>query len=657
VFFQRLWRAHALGVLAVLIVVGVVYAQTLGFGFVWDDDQIIYGRIEYHSPSRWLEAVRQPLDFSPNYFRPLALSSLLVQLWVWKANPAPFHAANVLIHLVNTALVCALGLRLLGGRWQGMLAGALYGVHPALVESVAFVSSRYDLLATLFLLLALWLEGRLQGAARVAGVATAFLLALLCKEMALTLPLVMLMWQLARRSDGSERIGVGSLLRRECALYAGLAVALGVYFALRYAALGYLFTALPENLQIDAGTPLQHLLLVGRTLTTLVGLAVFPFFSITPAHHSELPIPLSDGWAWAQLAIAVAVVAGVGWTVRRQPRMGWLLGAGLVALLPVLNLRPLEFAFGIFTAERFLTFPLALIVLGLVVGLLGRASARRVQAIQGGMVGYCAALLLTTVYNLPNWRDAESFWNWFTVAAPRSPTGYNNMSDLYNKQGRHTEALEYAEKAIQVAPRSGMGYVNKGVALLRLGDPDAAIALFRQATEIEPHNIVGWNNLAVMLTERGELEEAECIIRERVLGRTPKFYGHQALGLLYARKARLDLAEAEFRAAYALIPNPTGTAAEQGLRELQQASKWIAAAHHWMNQHDLALAEAHLQAAAQRDPDRVAYGVALARLRILQNRPAEAKQVLNDLRERGYRDGTLDALLTEAEQMLAKRPK
>ena len=89
------------------------------------------------------------------------------------------------------------GARLLGGRWQGVLAGALYGVHPALVESVAFVSSRYDLLATLFLLLALWLEGRLQGAARVAGVAVAFLLALLCKEVALTLPLVMLLWQLA----------------------------------------------------------------------------------------------------------------------------------------------------------------------------------------------------------------------------------------------------------------------------------------------------------------------------------------------------------------------------------------------------------------------------------------------------------------------------
>lgn len=652
VFFKGMLRAHGLGVLIVLVLVGVLYASTLSFGFVWDDEQLIYGRVDYQSPARWWEAVRQPLDFSPNYFRPLALSCLLVQIWVWGANPMPFHAANVVLHLLNTALVCVLGRRVLGGRWQGLLVGALYGVHPALVESVAFVSSRYDLMATLFLLLALWLEGQLRGAGRVVGVSAAFLLALLSKEVALTLPVVMLFWHLAQREGDGKRVGVGSLIRRERALYLGLVGALGIYFAIRYAALGYLFTAPPEGLQIEAGTPLQHLLLIGRTLTTLIALALFPFFSITPVHHSELPIPLSDGWAWAQLAMAAAVVAGVGWAVRRQPRAGWLLAAGLVGLLPVLNLRPMEFAYGIFTAERFLTFPLALLLLG---GMgCWQARAWTTPRAQSAVLGYGVALLLTTAYNLPNWRDAESFWKWVTVAAPRSPIGYSNLSDLYNKQGRYQEALEYAEQAIQVAPRSGMGYVNKGVALLRLGDPEAAITLFRKATEIEPSNIIGWNNLAVMLAERDAFEESERIIRERLLGRTPKFYGHQALGLLYMRKARLDLAESEFRKAYALVPNPAGSVPEQVLRELEQASKWIAAAHHWMNEGDLALAEAHLQAAAQRAPDRIAYGIALGRLRVLQNRPAEAKRVLTELVESGYRDERINALLAEANRRQAK---
>lgn len=643
------------GALAIVVVVGALYAQTLRFGFVWDDDQVIYGRVDYQSPARWLEAVRQPLDFSPNYFRPLALSSLLLQIWIWKDAPAPFHAANVLIHLLNTALVAALGLRLMRGRWEGLLAGALYGVHPALIESVAFVSSRYDLTATLFLLTALWLEVRLKGIARLLGVGAAFLLALLCKEMALTLPLVMLAWQAGRLPDGSWRERLRTLWHTERALYATLAVSVALYFGVRYAALGYLFTQPIGDSQIDAGTPLQHLLLVARTLTTLAGLAIFPFFSITPAHHSELPIPLSDGWAWAQLAIAGLIIAGTVWLARRRPLQGGLVLAAWMSLLPVLNLRPLEFAYGVFTAERFLTFPLALAVLGLCGWLASLARARTPAIALVGAWG--VGLMITTAYNLPNWRDAETFWKWITVASPRSPIGFSNLSDLYHRAGRYTESLEYAEKAIQVAPRSGMGYVNKGVALLQLGDADSAIELFRQGVAIEPDNTTGWNNLAVMLSERGEHEEAERIIKQHVLGRTPKHMGHQALGLIYSRRARLDLAEAEFRKAYALLPNPAGSVAEQGLQQLQSASKWIAAAHHWMNEGNLALAETHLQAAARRDPDKIAYGVALSRLRILQQRPAEAIQTLDELRARGYNAPIIEQLLAEARGMQSGRSK
>ncbi|OYT68275.1 MAG: hypothetical protein CFK48_12065 [Armatimonadetes bacterium CP1_7O] len=73
-----------------------------------------------------------------------------------------------------------------------------------------------------------------------------------------------------------------------------------------------------------------------------------------------------------------------------------------------------------------------------------------------------------------------------------------------------------------------------------------------------------------------------------------------------------------------------------------------------MNRGELALAEVHLQAAAQRDPDKIAYGIALSRLRILQKRPAEAKRLLMEIQANGYSDPTLVRLLNEAEQMLRK---
>ncbi len=649
-----------LGTLAVLIVVGALYAPTLEFKFVWDDDQVVYGRVDYRTPARWLEAVRQPLDFSPNYWRPLALSSLLVQLWLWQDNPVPFHGANVLLHLLNTALVCALALRLLQGHWLGLLLGMLYGVHPALVESVAFVSSRYDLMATLFLLLALGLEGWLRGTGRVVGVSGAFLLALLSKEMALMFPLVLLAWHLARL-EGNLRERAKQLWHAERGLYGALGLVLVLYLGMRYATLGYLLTEPAPGVQIEAGTPLQHLLLIGRTLTTLVGLAVFPFVSITPAHHSELPVPISDGWAWAQLILAAGVVVSLIGLVRRVPRAGWLFVAGLISLLPVLNLRPLEFAEGIYTAERFLTFPLALVVLGVGQWVVvrqatprkeqeRRVAEKRVRAFAVGALAWGAGALLTIALTLPNWRDAESLWRWLTRASPRSPIGFANLADLYNKTGRYDEALHYAEKAIEVAPHNAMGYVNKGVALLRLGNPEQATALFRQATQIDPHNVIAWNNLAMMIAEQGSYAEAEQILKQYVLGKPPKFLAHQGLGLIYSRGARLDLAEQEFQRAYDLMTNPRDSVAESALKQLRDASKWIAAAHHWMNQNDLELAERHLRAAAVRDPNRVDYGVALARLRLLQNRPAEAAQLLRELQSQGYRHPTIDALLAEAQR-------
>ncbi|MFQ3610646.1 MAG: hypothetical protein SNJ72_04030, partial [Fimbriimonadales bacterium] len=230
---QLVW----LGAGGVLAMVALLYLQTLQFGFVWDDDQILYARPDYQTPTRWLEAVRQPLDFSPNYFRPLALTSLLVQIWLWGDNPMPFHLANLLIHLVNTGLVMLLAGRWFGRGWAVVAVGALYGLHPALVESVAFVSSRYDLLTTTFLLIALLSEMILTGWKRLVGVGVSFLLALLCKEMAVVLWLLLPFWLWVKR-----RVGLVPSASPVPALPL-FGVLLGVslvYLGVRYLSLGYL---------------------------------------------------------------------------------------------------------------------------------------------------------------------------------------------------------------------------------------------------------------------------------------------------------------------------------------------------------------------------------------------------------------------------------
>ncbi|GBC93948.1 Beta-barrel assembly-enhancing protease [bacterium HR15] len=656
-----------LGWAVVPALVIVCYLPALTFGFVWDDEQMLFGRADYHDPSRWLQVVRQPLDFSPNYFRPLALSTLLVQIWLWRDNPMPFHLLNVLLHGLNTVLVMALAWRLLRSEWGTVLAGLLYGLHPALTESVAFIASRYDLAVTTFLLLALMLSTS-AWRWRSVGVALCFLLAALCKEMAIVLPLLLPAWQFAlshrAHPDLNRRARLRQMAQAEWPTYLALIVAGLLYLGLRYASLGYLHQSPSAESRIDPGSPIQHLLLIGRTFTTLIGLVFFPFFSISPAHHTTLPIPLNDWVAWVQLTSMLSAIVVLVWLTRRVPMVGWLFVAGAMSLLPVLNIRPLEMAKGIYTAERFLTFPLVLFVLGVAAAWRERSSkwqAGRVANREGRigslllLMSLCLWLVMAVVVilqNLPNWKENRTLWEWMTRASPRSPIGYSNLADTYNKLGRYEDALKAAERAIQIAPYSGMGWVNKGVALLKLGHPQEAEAHFRKATELEPENVIGWNNLAIMLSDRGEFIEAERIVRQHVLGRTPRFMGHQALGILYLKQGRPDLAEPELERALQALPFPQGSLPTQLLQEARRPNLWLAAAERMIQRGDLATAARLCQRAEQLGADRIALAYVRGKLLIAQGRPKEAERLARELIDYGLNDPRLYAVLRAAAQSL-----
>ena len=70
-------------------------------------------------------------------------------------NPGGHHLTNVLFHTANTLLLFLLLRSLTGSLWRSMLVAALFALHPAHVESVAWISERKDVLSAFFGLLAL----------------------------------------------------------------------------------------------------------------------------------------------------------------------------------------------------------------------------------------------------------------------------------------------------------------------------------------------------------------------------------------------------------------------------------------------------------------------------------------------------------------------
>jgi hypothetical protein len=137
-------------------------------------------------------------DLAILYFRPLVVLSFLWDRALWDLSPAGYHLTNLLLHAVTTLLFLAIARRLLASEFAARTGASLFAVHPCHTEAILWVSGRTDLMAGLCFALAIWLylRGRAADRLRSGWFGLCLLacgLALAAKEMALTLPAVLLL--------------------------------------------------------------------------------------------------------------------------------------------------------------------------------------------------------------------------------------------------------------------------------------------------------------------------------------------------------------------------------------------------------------------------------------------------------------------------------
>ena len=181
-----------------LLVAGLTFLAflpVLSNGFVnWDDNFYVTENPDIRGWS--LHNVGQVLSTSyVGVWVPLTMLSYMADYSLFGLHPAGCHAVNLLLHCVNAALVFLLLFGLTGRKSAALIACLLWAVHPLRVESVAWISERKDVLSALGYLLSLdlYLLYRLKRRKELfllCGVA--FIVALLAKPMAISLPLILL---------------------------------------------------------------------------------------------------------------------------------------------------------------------------------------------------------------------------------------------------------------------------------------------------------------------------------------------------------------------------------------------------------------------------------------------------------------------------------
>ena len=509
------WR----GVLAagwLLLASLAVYVPLRSAGFVWDDDQYVTAN-RHLADAAGLARIWLDPRATPQYY-PLVHTGYWLEHRLWGLEPRGYHVTNVLLHAL-----CAVGLWrvLLRLRAPGALfAASLFAVHPVMVESVAWITERKNVLSLAFALasLAAYLRfappegaapepGRRRGAYALS--LALFACGLLSKTVVFSLPAVIAVILWWKRG----RIGVRDLLPLAPFLPLGAAAAL--------------HTAWLEKHHVGAVgaewalAPLERVLLAGRALWFYAGKLAWPepliFF------YPRWRIDAGEPWQYVPPLAAAAVVA-VLWAVRgrigRGPLAAVLLFAGI--LFPALgffDVYPFRYSY---VADHF-QYHAAPALLALFAAGATRAAGRLGPRAQ--RLAPAAALVLLTVLGALAFRQAHAYRDLDTLyrdVLAKNDGAWNahlNLANSLSSQGRNTEALPHARASARLAPEiadawntlGGVLFLNaaasaaEGRALL-----DESIAAFERAVALEPAHADALANGAVALEAAGRRSEADA---------------------------------------------------------------------------------------------------------------------------------------------------
>lgn len=476
--------------IAIAVLALLAYGRVIENDYVWDDRYFLVDYTWIETIPDAIKASLEPLFGQRSYVRPLPLFTLYVEA-IWSGrNPAVSHAINLLIHIVSSLLVYLIARRAedeaSGGQrpWVPFLVAALFTVHPALSENVVWISSRFDLLATLFALAAIWLAGsRMSDWSRAAGVAAMFLLAALCKESVAVLPAVLGVLALMQAASRMQRDGIhlaDAFTRREWKLY-GLMVGAGVlYLAIRYKVL-----AGANLLQGDPSTLERHVVWMGVSLFEYAKLTMVPFVGNSP-HHTFVwsdAMGVADYWPKVVAGFGLLAVAAALAALRKH--MGWWLLGWLVCYVPVLHLIQLTIG-GNIVHQRFMYLPTA-VLLAFAPYVL--ASLRLSSIARRAAVGLSWALIAVSVMVcntiVPAWKSDLTLWRWTVAMDPGSVEARENLLWAYLEADMFEQANEQMTFIRQHGMKtSGNVAVNMGAAHYQRGEFDQAQSYYDIAEKV-----------------------------------------------------------------------------------------------------------------------------------------------------------------------------
>ncbi len=565
------------GWLAIVAAGAIVYANSLDNSFHYDDEHSIQHNIHLRSlanvPRFFIDPAMFSVDADKAMYRPLLLVTYALNFAAGSYEVAGFRAVNILLHVLCALTVGALARRLSDCPHTGLLAGLLFAVHPLGTEPVNYISSRSESLAALFFLLGVWLYVRAsqEGNADGRGLTLlAMALGLLSKATPITMPAVLLAYDLVHGTASPWRTRVQSLVRRHWPFWGLTLFHVGVIWFN-----GFLSDSVRNpvrSMSTQWLTQLKAITFYVHRLALPVNLNVEPQF--TAATRNGTVVLTSLAFALTLLFLALHSYR------RGRRRILFLAVLGAAPMLPVM-IMPLN----ILVNERRLYLPAAAVCMALALVLGGGRRGRDLFSARlhrGAVVALVWLLTFAgmTMQRNRDWRDEHSLWHAALRTAPLMPRVHLYLGNAHKNAAMSAPCVEQANaywqqalasyrRTIELDPMGELGLRglnNVGAVHFMLDDIDAAESAYQRAVGLDPHYADARVNLGSVLHERARRRTVRDAVQRELLLESVRAYeralrlspnhplAYANLGLAYFDLGEFERAGQAYERAYHINP-------------------------------------------------------------------------------------------------------
>lgn len=519
-------KSTKIEILILTVITLILYWPTLHFDFVNFDDQVYVLQNEFiQNPSFF-----NLLDGSgTGNFHPLTMLSLALDNAIGKGDPGIFHFTSLLLHLINSVLVWLLVHRLFPNKTGlAFMVALLFAIHPMHIESVAWISSRKDVMYTFFYLLSMlaflkFLDSNTKKFLYYAMIFGA--LSLLSKPAAITLPIALLGMDYFRNNKLSWKqiirvipLTIGSII------------------------IGLLTISLQKE---DAINTLDAYSILDRIQFAFYGISYYFTHGFIPSHLNAMhPYPselgMTDSSFLLQVGLGLLMVVLGGYYSLKNKAFGFGFVFFLLHLILVLQLVSIGRAI---VSERYTYVAYIGLFIAMGTGIHQITPIKLQKKVLYVLaIGIGLPMIIVSFKQIPVWTNSETLWtkvianhpnDWYAYigrgnyyrdsqqypqaitdyqnalkVAPKQFENYFNLGDLQHALGKSTEAIETYSKAIQLNPNYSQAYANRGQFYSETNQVQKALNDFNQALALDPENYLGYNNRGNLYLAMGQTEQS-----------------------------------------------------------------------------------------------------------------------------------------------------